>query len=38
MEREVVPTETKAGWIARLASSGLDIVQAGSFVHLGKVL
>ncbi len=37
MEREVVPTETKAGWIARLASSGLDIVQAGSFVHPGKV-
>jgi hydroxymethylglutaryl-CoA lyase len=37
MESVVVPTETKAGWIARLASSGLDIVQAGSFVHPGKV-
>lgn len=37
MERAVVPTETKAGWIARLACSGLDIVQAGSFVSPDKV-
>ncbi len=37
MERAVVPTETKAGWIARLASSGLDVVQAGSFVSPDKV-
>jgi hydroxymethylglutaryl-CoA lyase len=37
MERQVVPTETKARWIARLASSGLDIVQAGSFVSPRKV-
>lgn len=37
MEREAVPMETKAGWIARLASSGLDIVQVGSFVHPGNV-
>ncbi len=32
-----MPTETKAGWIACLASSGLDIVQAGSFVNPDKV-
>jgi hydroxymethylglutaryl-CoA lyase len=37
MEKRVVPTETKAGWIARLASTGLDVVQAGSFVHPVKV-
>ena len=36
-EAEVVPTETKAGWIGRLASSGLDAVQVGSFVHPEKV-
>jgi len=36
-EKEVVPTETKAGWITRLAASGLDAVQVGSFVHPEKV-
>ena len=37
VEKRVVPTETKADWIARLSASGLDVVQAGSFVHPGKV-
>jgi hydroxymethylglutaryl-CoA lyase len=37
VEQEVVPTETKAGWIGRLAASGLDAVQVGSFVHPEKV-
>jgi hydroxymethylglutaryl-CoA lyase len=37
METQVVPTETKAGWIGRLAASGLDAVQVGSFVHPEKV-
>ncbi|HSB37251.1 MAG TPA: hydroxymethylglutaryl-CoA lyase [Thermoanaerobaculia bacterium] len=37
VEKEVVPTETKAGWIGRLAASGLDAVQVGSFVHPEKV-
>jgi hydroxymethylglutaryl-CoA lyase len=37
VEKEAVPTETKAGWISRLAASGLDVVQVGSFVHPGKV-
>ncbi len=37
VETEVVPTETKAGWIGRLASSGLDAVQVGSFVHPEKM-
>jgi hydroxymethylglutaryl-CoA lyase len=36
-EKEVVPTETKAGWIRRLAASGLDAIQVGSFVHPEKV-
>jgi hydroxymethylglutaryl-CoA lyase len=37
VEARVVPTETKADWIARLAASGLDVVQVGSFVHPEKV-
>jgi hydroxymethylglutaryl-CoA lyase len=37
VEARVVPTETKAGWIGRLAASGLDVVQVGSFVHPEKV-
>ena len=37
VEQEVVPTETKAGWIGRLAASGLDAVQVGSFVHPERV-
>lgn len=37
MEKQVVPTETKVRWIRRLIESGVDLVQAGSFVHPGKV-
>jgi len=37
VEKKIVPTETKAEWITRLASSGLDVVQVGSFVHPEKV-
>lgn len=37
VEARVVPMETKAEWIMRLAASGLDVVQVGSFVHPEKV-
>lgn len=37
VEPQVVPTETKLGWLRRLIGSGLDIVQVGSFVHPQKV-
>jgi hydroxymethylglutaryl-CoA lyase len=37
MEKEVVPTEQKIGWIEALLPSGVDIVQLGSFVHPVKV-
>lgn len=37
VEPQVVPTETKLGWLQRLIGSGLDIVQVGSFVHPQKV-
>jgi hydroxymethylglutaryl-CoA lyase len=37
VEAQVVPTETKLGWLQRLIGSGLDIVQVGSFVHSQKV-
>lgn len=33
VEQQVVPTELKIAWIERLASSGVDFVQAGSFVN-----
>lgn len=36
-ENQVVPTGTKLAWIRTLLASGLDIVQAASFVHPGKV-
>lgn len=36
-ETKVVPTETKIRWIERLAASGIDIIQVGSFVHPEKV-
>jgi len=36
-EPQVVPTETKLDWLARLLASGVDIVQVGSFVHPAKV-
>jgi len=37
VEKQVVPTEVKEGWLRELLDSGLDIVQAGSFVHPEKV-
>ena len=37
VEKTVVPTETKLRWIEALSASGLDVVQAGSFVHPEKV-
>ena len=37
MEKQVVPIDTKEGWIRRAMASGVDIVQVGSFVHPTKV-
>jgi hydroxymethylglutaryl-CoA lyase len=37
MEKQVVPLETKEGWIRRVMEAGVDIVQVGSFVHPEKV-
>ena len=37
VEKQVVPTATKLTWIRSLISSGVDIVQVGSFVHPEKV-
>lgn len=37
IERAVVPTEVKARWARRLADSGVDMIQLGSFVHKEKV-
>ncbi|NTV75975.1 MAG: hydroxymethylglutaryl-CoA lyase, partial [Holophaga sp.] len=37
VERQVVPTGVKEGWIRALMGSGVDIVQVGSFVHPEKV-
>ncbi|MBI2213460.1 MAG: hydroxymethylglutaryl-CoA lyase [Acidobacteria bacterium] len=37
IEKQVVPIETKIGWIEMLMASGVDIVQAGSFVNPAKV-
>ena len=36
-ESTVVPTEVKLNWIRRMAASGLDIVQVGSFVRGDKM-
>lgn len=36
-ENVVVPTETKIRWIERLSSSGIDMIQLGSFVHKEKM-
>ncbi len=36
-EGAAVPTPTKLDWIRRLASSGVDIVQVGSFVKADRV-
>jgi hydroxymethylglutaryl-CoA lyase len=37
IERTVVPTDVKLRWARRLAESGVDLVQLGSFVHREKV-
>jgi hydroxymethylglutaryl-CoA lyase len=37
IEASVVPTATKVAWARQLASSGLDMIQLGSFVHREKV-
>ncbi|HEY3400721.1 MAG TPA: hydroxymethylglutaryl-CoA lyase [Geothrix sp.] len=37
VESMVVPTEVKLDWIRRVADSGVDIVQVGSFVRGDKV-
>ncbi|WP_243314771.1 hydroxymethylglutaryl-CoA lyase [Geothrix paludis] len=37
VEAAVVPTELKLDWIRRVADSGVDIVQVGSFVRGDKV-
>jgi hydroxymethylglutaryl-CoA lyase len=37
MEAQVVPTAVKLGWLRALLRSGVDVVQAGSFVHPQKV-
>jgi hydroxymethylglutaryl-CoA lyase len=37
IEKSVVPTTQKIEWIRRLAASGVDLIQAGSFVHKEKV-
>ncbi len=36
-ERQVVPTAVKLDWIRRVADSGVDIVQVGSFVRGDKL-
>jgi hydroxymethylglutaryl-CoA lyase len=37
MERQVVPRAVKVKWAQALLESGVDVVQAGSFVHPEKV-
>jgi hydroxymethylglutaryl-CoA lyase len=37
VEKEVVPFEQKVKWIEKLISSGIDVIQIGSFVHPTKV-
>lgn len=37
MEAQIVPMEQKVKWIQDLMSSGIDIIQVGSFVHPKKV-
>jgi hydroxymethylglutaryl-CoA lyase len=36
-EKTTVPTATKLEWIERILATGVDVVQAGSFVHPEKV-
>ncbi|MBK9061975.1 MAG: hydroxymethylglutaryl-CoA lyase [Acidobacteria bacterium] len=37
VEKRTVPTATKRAWIERLLDSGVDVVQAGSFVNPERV-
>jgi hydroxymethylglutaryl-CoA lyase len=37
MEKQTVPLEKKLEWINGLATTGVDIIQVGSFVHPTKV-
>jgi len=37
VEKTVVPTPRKEAWIKSLLAAGIDLVQAGSFVHPEKV-
>jgi len=37
MEKQIVPSEQKIIWAEKLISSGIDILQLGSFVHPQKV-
>ncbi len=37
VEKVTVPTAQKIAWVERLAASGVDIIQLGSFVHKEKV-
>jgi len=37
MEREVVPLDRKEAWVRRLMDAGVDVIQAGAFVHPEKV-
>ena len=37
IEKRVVPTGQKLAWLRQLIASGVDIIQAGSFVHPDKV-
>ncbi|MBI4912934.1 MAG: hydroxymethylglutaryl-CoA lyase [Acidobacteria bacterium] len=37
VEAKLVPTERKLDWIRRIASSGVDVVQVGSFMRADKV-
>lgn len=37
IEEQVVPSERKLDWIARLARAGVPVIQVGSFVHPQRV-
>lgn len=37
VEQQIVPTETKIKWLDELMTTGIDIIQVGSFVHPVKV-
>jgi hydroxymethylglutaryl-CoA lyase len=37
IEKHLVPLEKKISWIEALIRSGVDVIQAGSFVHLDRM-